>query len=274
MVRAISLVLCVCGLWSCGRTDKNAVLADSEAPSVAVARVERHDLQRDLVLSAEFRPYQEIDLHAKVSGYLKEIQVDVGDRVKDGQLIAILENPEMAAEELQSEAVRRRSEAELVQARSELARAKSAHDAAHLAYQRLADVAKLRPNLVAQQEVDNAFAKDQESDARVNSEEAAISAAEQQIQVAKAREQGIRTLRAYERITAPFAGMITKRYADPGAMIQAGTSSSTQTLPLVRLSDVSHLRLVLAVPASAVPRIQVGRADFHPRVGGQPRVSR
>ena len=260
MVRAIVPVLCVCGLWSCSRPNRNVVLADSETPSVAVTRVQRHDIQRDLVLSAEFRPYQEIDLHAKVSGYLKEIQVDVGDRVQEGQLIAILENPEMAAEELQSEAVRRRSEAELVHARSELARTKSAHEAAHLASQRLADVSKLRPNLVARQEIDDAFAKDREAEARVESAAAAISAAEQQIQVAKAREQGIRTLRAYERITAPFAGMITKRYADPGAMIQAGTSSSTQTLPLVRLSDVSHLRLVLPVPASAVPRIHVGGA--------------
>jgi len=257
-VRIILLVLSAVGLYSCARPEKAAVRADSEAPSVAVARVERQDLQRNLTVSAEFRPYQEVDLHAKVAGYLKEITVDVGDRVKEGQLIATLEIPELAAEDSQAEATRKRSEAELVHARSELSRMISAHEAAHLAYQRLADVVKLRPNLVAQQEIDDALAKDRQAEAQVDSARAAIEAAQQQVEVARAREQGIETLQAYERITAPFAGVITKRYADPGAMIQAGTSSAVQAMPLVRVSDVARLRLVLPVPASAVPHIHVG----------------
>jgi RND family efflux transporter MFP subunit len=227
-------------------------------PSVAVARVERQDLQRDLVLSAEFRPYEEVDLHAKVAGYLKEIRVDVGDRVQAGQLIATLEVPEMVDESAQAEATRKRSEAELVHAQGELSRAQSAHEAAHLNYQRLDDVIKVRPGLVARQEIDNALAKDRESEAQVDSAKAAVTAAEQQIRVAQASEQRIHTLQAYERITAPFAGVISKRYADPGAMIQAGTSSSSQAMPLVRLSEIARLRLVLPVPESAVPRIRVG----------------
>jgi RND family efflux transporter MFP subunit len=257
-VRAILLILCVCGLWSCTRPAKTAVRADSDLPSVAVARVLREDLQRDLALSAEFRPYEEVDLHAKVAGYLKDIRVDVGDRVQAGQLIATLEIPEMADEGVQAEAIRRRSEAELVRAQGELSRAQSGHEAAHLNFQRLDDVVKVRPALVARQEIDNALAKDRESEAQVDSARAAITAAEQQIRVAQASEQRIRTLQAYERITAPFAGVISKRYADPGAMIQAGTSSSSQAMPLVRLSEIGRLRLVLAVPESAVPRIRVG----------------
>jgi len=256
-VRAILLILCVGGLWSCTRP-KAAVQADSNMPSVAVARVERQDLQRDLVLSAEFRPYEEVDLHAKVAGYLKEIRVDVGDRVQAGQLIATLEVPEMVDESAQAEATRKRSEAELVHAQGELSRAQSAHEAAHLNYQRLDDVIKVRPGLVARQEIDNALAKDRESEAQVDSAKAAVTAAEQQIRVAQASEQRIHTLQAYERITAPFAGVISKRYADPGAMIQAGTSSSSQAMPLVRLSEIARLRLVLPVPESAVPRIRVG----------------
>jgi len=257
-VRVFFLILCVGGLWSCTRPAKTAVRADSDIPSVAVARVQRQDLQRDLVLSAEFRAYEEVDLHAKVAGYLKEIRVDVGDRVQAGQLIATLEIPEMVDDNAQAEATRKRSEAELVHAQSELARAQSAHETAHLNYQRLDDVIKARPALVARQEIDNALGKDRESEAQVDSAKAAIAAAEQQIRVAEASEQRVRTLQAYQRITAPFAGVISKRYADPGAMIQAGTSSSSQAMPLVRLSQTARLRLVLAVPESAVPKIRVG----------------
>jgi len=247
-------------MYSCTRPAKTAVRADSEIPSVSVARVQRHDLQRDLVLSAEFRPYEEVDLHAKVAGYLKEIRVDVGDRVQAGQLIAILEIPEMADEDAQAEATRKRNEAELLHAQSELMRDQSAHEAAHLNFQRLDDVMKVRPALVARQEIDNAMAKDREAEAQVDSAKAAITAAEQQIRVAQAGEQRIHTLQAYQRITAPFAGVISKRYADPGAMIQAGTSSSSQAMPVVRLSEIARLRLVLAVPESAVPRIHIGGA--------------
>jgi RND family efflux transporter MFP subunit len=257
-VRVFFLILCVGGLWSCTRPAKTAVRADSDIPSVAVARVQRQDLQRDLVLSAEFRAYEEVDLHAKVAGYLKEIRVDVGDRVQAGQLIATLEIPEMVDDNAQAEATRKRSEAELVHAQSELARAQSAHETAHLNYQRLDDVIKARPALVARQEIDNALGKDRESEAQVDSAKAAIAAAEQQIRVAEASEQRVRTLQAYQRITAPFAGVISKRYADPCAMIQAGTSSSSQAMPLVRLSQTARLRLVLAVPESAVPKIRVG----------------
>ena len=104
------------------------------------------------------------------------------------------------------------------------------------------------------------MAKDREAEAQVDSAKAAITAAEQQIRVAQAGEQRIHTLQAYQRITAPFAGVISKRYADPGAMIQAGTSSSSQAMPVVRLSEIARLRLVFAVPESAVPRIHVGGA--------------
>jgi len=259
-VRAIFLVLCAGAMYSCTRTAKTAVQADYQIPSVSVARVQRQDLERDLVLSAEFRPYEEVDLHAKVAGYLKDIRVDVGDRVQAGQLIAILEIPEMADEDAQAEATRKRSEAELLHAQSELMRDQSAHEAAHLNFQRLDDVMKVRPALVARQEIDNAMAKDREAEAQVDSAKAAITAAEQQIRVAQAGEQRIHTLQAYQRITAPFAGVISKRYADPGAMIQAGTSSSSQAMPVVRLSEIARLRLVLAVPESAVPRIHVGGA--------------
>jgi RND family efflux transporter MFP subunit len=247
---------------SCSGPSKREVHADEgkngSEMTVAVAKVTREDLSRNLVLAAEFRPYQEIEVHAKIAGYLKQILVDVGDRVKAGQVLAILEIPEMQDEAIQAAATKRRSEAELVRARSELERAESAHQATHLSYQRMSTAAKTRPGLIAQQEIDDALARDRVTEAQVATAKAAITAAEQQVAVSESSAERVRTMQAYMRITAPFAGVISKRYADTGAMIQAGTASQSQAMPVVRLSQNDRLRLVLPVPESVVPDIHIG----------------
>jgi RND family efflux transporter MFP subunit len=258
VLRSISVVIFALVVCSCSSPRPSEVKAAAGPPAVAVAKVTRETLARELVLAAEFRPYQEVDLHSKVAGFLKQISVDVGDRVRAGQVIAVLEIPEMADEEAQAKAAKQHAEAEVERVKSDLERTKSAHEAAHLSYQRLADVMKSRPNLIARQEIDDAFAKDRVAEAQVSTARAAIASAQQQISVSEAALARVRTLHAYTRITVPFAGVISKRFADPGAMIQAGTASSTQTMPLVRVSEIDRLRLVLAVPESAVPRIHVG----------------
>lgn len=225
---------------------------------VSVAKIVRGDVSRDLELAAEFRPYQQINVHAKVAGYLKEILVDVGDRVTEGQPLATLEIPEYEQDLESALAVSKRSQSEIIRAQDELQRAESAHDAAHLSYTRLAAVIQKRPNLVAQQEADEAMARDRVAEAQVAAAKAAITAAEEQVEVAKTTENKIRTMLAYSRIAAPFSGVITKRFADRGSMIQAGTASQTQAMPVVELSQVDRLRLVLAAPESIVPSIRVG----------------
>jgi RND family efflux transporter MFP subunit len=84
-----------------------------------------------------------------------------------------------------------------------------------------------------------------------------VQSAEEQVQIASATNERSDTLMTYLRISAPFAGTITKRLADPGAMIQAGTASSVQAMPVVQLSEMDEMRLVLPVPESVVPRIKV-----------------
>jgi RND family efflux transporter MFP subunit len=116
------------------------------------------------------------------------------------------------------------------------------------------------PGLVAQQEVDGALGKDQESEAKIAAAKAAVAASEQQLQVAQANEHKARTFLSYTQITAPFRGVITKRYADTGAMIQQGTASHTQAMPLVRLAQNDVLRLVIPVPESVVPRVRLGES--------------
>lgn len=231
----------------------------SEAPTVAVAKAKTEDMSRGLVLTAEFKPFQEIDVMAKVAGYVKRINVDVGDRIKQGDLLAVLEIPEMADDAARAQSMLSRSQAEVARARDELQRAESSHDIAHLSYNRLADVAKQRAGLIAQQEIDDAQSKDLMAEAQVSGAKSNLSAAQQQVQVSTAELQKVKTLADYIRVRAPFAGVITKRYADTGSMIQAGTSSSTQVMPLVRLSENSLLRLILPVPESAVPTVHVGQ---------------
>ena len=242
----------------CSRTEAVAAAAGTEpVPTVAVAKASLQDLSRGLVLTAEFQPFQEIDVMAKVAGYVKQINVDMGDRVHQGQVLATLEVPEMADELTKAAASVDRNSAEVALARDELHRAESAHEMSHLSYIRLAAVSESKPGLVAQQEIDDAHSRDLVAEAQVAAAKSAISAAGEQVQVSKAEHARLKTLYNYTVVTAPFAGVITKRYADTGSMIQAGTASQTQAMPLVRLSENSLLRLILPVPESAVPQIRV-----------------
>jgi RND family efflux transporter MFP subunit len=226
---------------------------------VAVAKATTADLSHSVKLTAEFKPFQEIDVMAKVAGYIKEIRVDVGDRVKQGELLATLEIPEMADDLARANAAVARSNAEVARANDDIARAESAHSIAHLSYERLAEVSKKRPGLVAQQEIDDAHSKDLGAEAQLAAAKSNRVAAVQQVDVNKAELAKVNTMHDYTRVTAPFAGVVTKRYADTGSMIQAGTASQTQAMPVIRLSENSRLRLILPVPESVVPRIRAGQ---------------
>lgn len=195
---------------------------------------------------------------AKVAGYVKNINVDIGDRVRQGQLLAVLEAPEMADDLARGKATLQRASADVRRAQEELQRAQSAHDIAHLSYTRLAGVMKEKPGLIAQQEVDDAHGRDLVAEAQVAAAKSSLAADQEQVRVAQAELAKTQTLNNYMRVTAPFAGVITKRFANTGSMIQAGTSSQTQAMPLVRLSENTLLRLILPVPESAVPSIKIG----------------
>ena len=255
---ALALVFTALLTMSCSKSGPDS--AKVSAPvTVAVAKAGKEDLSRDLVLTAELRPYQEIQVMAKVSGYVKVIYVDIGDKVRKGQLLAVLEVPEMADDLAHAASALKRSEAEAVRSRDELKRAESLHEIAFLSYKRLSEVAAQRPGLVAQQEIDDARSKDLATQAQVSAARSGLDAANEQVSVSRASLARIRTMLDYTRVTAPFDGVVTKRYADVGSMIQAGTASQTQAMPLVRLSENSLLRIVVPVPESAVPTVHVGQ---------------
>ena len=231
----------------------------ADIPTVAVAKVSTEDLSHGLVLTAEFKPFQEVDVMAKVAGFVKQINVDVGDRVKQGQLLATLEIPEMADDLRRADAAVVRARAEVTRAQDEQRRAESVHSIAHLSFQRISTVAEKKPGLVAQQEIDEAQSRDLVTEAQVSAAKSALAAAQEQVNVNSADTQKVKTLMDYTRVIAPFAGVITRRYADTGSMIQAGTASQTQAMPVVKLSENSLLRLILPVPESAVPTVHIGQ---------------
>ncbi len=257
---AILLILFLGWRWL-GRSPSEASDAVSPGESIAiaaVARVQRGTIENTLIIAGAFKPFQDVDVHAKVAGYIRKIYVDVGDHVVDGQTLAVLEVPELAAELSGATAAVRRSEQEIHRVQGDVERAKSTHTAAHMMFDRLNQAAQQKAGLVAQQEVDNAQAKDLEAEAGVSSAQAALSSAQQALEVAEANQRQFSALANYTRIVAPFNGLVTARYADTGALIAAGTSSSSQSVPVLRLAEVSKLRLVLPVPESIAGQIHLG----------------
>src|SRR5271167_4125169 len=238
--------------------DRDSDPKAAEVPAAAVAIAKRGVLSNTLTLAGQFQPYQEIDVHAKVSGYVQHIYVDIGDRVRAGQTLAVLEIPELDAQLKGTQAEVLHSQDEVVRAEHEVTRAESDHSALHAAYARLQQAAAARPGLIAEQELDDSRSKDLAAEAQIDAAKATLAAAKQQTAVADADRMRVGALAAYANVTAPLSGVITWRYADTGALIQAGTSSNTQSMPIVKLAQSDILRLRLPVPESAVPYIHVG----------------
>ena len=127
-------------LISCGRQPL-VVSAAEPLAVVPVVKAARADLTNEIKLTAEFLPYQEVDVMAKVSGYVSNIRVDIGDRVAEGAQLATLEIPEMKNDLAKASATIQAAEADVAAARDELQRAESARDIAHLSFTRISQVA-------------------------------------------------------------------------------------------------------------------------------------
>ena len=245
---------------SCTRRDVSAKTNDSPISAVeevGTAAVTLRPVAQRLTLSSELVPFQEIEVYAKEAGYVKELNVDYGSHVRKGQIMAVLEVPELQAQLDEDKAAIRAQQDQVARAESEVGRAKAQHNMVHLQYQRLAGVAKAQAGLVAQQEVDDAEGKDLAAESQMDAAKGTYQGAQSQLVVAQAKLSHDQALYDYSKITAPFDGVVTQRYANLGALMQAGTTS-TQATPLVRLSDESLYRLVIPVPESDVKYIHVG----------------
>ncbi len=225
---------------------------------LAVIAVAKHaPIGNTFSVAGEFVPYQEIEVHAKVAGYIRKINVDIGDRVKTGQVLAVLEVPELMAELRGAGAGVRHSQQEIERAQNEVTRNQAQYEALHANAVRLAQASKARPGLVAQQELDDAESKDRAAQAQVESSKSALSAARQQLEMSQATNSQVAAMSDYTRITAPFDGVVTWRYADTGALVQAGTSNNNSA-PVVKLAQISTLRLRIPVPESLASAVHIG----------------
>ena len=253
------------GLSSCsgGRSEQVAA-GPQQGVTVGVTNVVKKTLSRQITLSSELVPFQEIDVYAKESGYVQKLDVDYGTHVKAGQVIATLEIPELQAQLQQDQAEIKNAMNQVSRADHELKRYDAQYQALHLEYTRLNDVFESQPGIVAQQEVDDAQGKDLAAASQVDAGKAAFEAAQSQLAAASAKLVHDQTLYDYSKIVAPFSGVVTERYANLGTLVQAGTSSSTQAMPIVRLSQDDLFRLVIPVPESYVRYIHIGdQVDVH-----------
>jgi membrane fusion protein, multidrug efflux system len=221
MMAALCILMVAAG---CSPAHKDA--SSDSRRTVVVVRPQRGDIVRSITLPGDLVGLYQSTLYAKVTGYLKSISVDKGDWVKAGQVLAVIEVPELE---------------------QRLARAKADMDVQRLTYQRLEQVWKSDPRLVARQDVDIAQGKFLE---------------------AKAQTDELEAMASYTRIVAPFDGVITGRFADPGALIKAGgeqtTSSPDQgsahpsggTSPVLSLALIDTMRTYVYVPQDAVASIR------------------
>jgi RND family efflux transporter MFP subunit len=188
---------------------------------------------------------------------MKKINVDIGDIVKQGQTLAVLEVPELKAQLQQTVFEIAQSKDEITRAQHEIGRAEATHAALQSAYRRLCEAAKGHPGLIAQQELDDAQAKELSSQAQVDSAKSAMAAAQQHMGSSQADNQRVQALHDYTNVVAPISGIVVWRYADTGALIQAGTSNSG-SMPVVKLAEIDVLRLRLPVPESLAPFVHIG----------------
>jgi RND family efflux transporter MFP subunit len=244
-------------LAACSGNGKD-VQASGPSVTVGVTKVVKKSLGRQLTLSSELVPFQEIDVYAKESGYVKDLKVDYGTHVKTGEVMAVLEIPELEAQLQEDQAEIKNATNQVTRAQHELSRYQAQYKALHLEYSRLNDVFQSQPGIVAQQEVDDAQSKDLAASSQVDAGQATLEAAQSQLVGAKAKLAHDQSLYDYSRITAPFPGIVTDRYANLGTLMQAGTGSSTQAMPLVKLSEDDLFRLVIPVPEAYVRYIRIG----------------
>ena len=205
-------------LVGCGHSPAEAPQKAATPVAVQTVIAKRGEIARSITLpSFRILAYQEATLYAKVSGYLKTLTVDKGDAVKEGQLLAEIEVPELLADETQYKA-------EMAVSRTN--------------YERMAGARQRAPDLVIPQTVDDLRG---------------------QWEVARAKLQRTQTLLQYALIVAPFEGVITARFVDPGAFIPAATAGSTpQSAALVTLMDYRRVRVQVFVPEAEVPFIKNG----------------
>ncbi len=231
----VAIALCA---TSCSRDAGNTASAATPAPpQVEVTKVKSQKLNTTERLPAELVPYEAVDIYAKETGFLKSIKVDRGSKVKQGELIAEIEAPELVAQKAQANAAYQSSESQLAAGQAKLA-------ADQATYEHMKSASKV-PGVVAANDLDIAQ-KTTQSDA------ANVTALQKTAEAAQENLKAVAQLESYLRITAPFDGQVTTRYVHPGTLVGPATT------PLVRIETTTRHRLVVPVPENDVAGVPAG----------------
>src|SRR3984893_9476874 len=228
-------------------------------PRVEVVRPRRATVAQRLQTNATLEAFEEADLFAKVSGYLSDVRVDIGDHVKAGQVIAVIDVPEMKQELAEAKAQLESKRSSLESARRQLD-----HNKADLALQNA--LAKDREQLgegrqfISDRTLDQVHANADIAKADLGVAEANRDLAANQVDVAAATVEKIKTLLTYTQIVAPFDGVVARRQVNRGDLVQAATA--TRTTPsagsLFTVQRIDTIRVFCDVPENYVPHLQVG----------------
>jgi membrane fusion protein (multidrug efflux system) len=238
------LALAIAG---CSSAKGEAPVSDPKsAPAVLVetATPTRGDVTRRIDVVATLDPWEEAVLYAKTSGYLKSIAVDRGDRVRRDQVLAVLDIPEVNDEYKRIAAEQQREQADVEKARADV-------HLQELTLRRLQAVQAEEPGATTPQAIDEASGK-------LDAARSAAAAADAHLAATAAERDRLATLLAYGRILAPFDGVVTERFVDPGALVTAGTQSKPTSI--VRIVNASRLRAMVDVPERDVASLGVGRS--------------
>ncbi len=248
---ACALILVISGC-------KDQKKAPSVPPAASVATVQRGNISHLLSVAGQFQAYQVVDVHAKVAGYVRHIYVDIGDRVHAGEVLATLDVPELHAQYRNTRSEALRSQDAITAAEHEVSRAQALHVAVQANYDRLSAAAAQRPGLIAAQELDNARSQADATLEQLNAATAHLAEAREGADAASADQERVGDLEAYTKVIAPLDGVVAWRYADTGVLLQEGTNSETQAMPLIKLAQSGLLRLRVPVPENAIKYVHIG----------------
>jgi len=237
-------------------------------PRVTAARVRPASQTNDVVLPGTLSALAESSIYARAAGYVRKRYADIGDRVRQGQLMAELDAPELDEQVAQARAAVSQAQQQLSQARAALVQAQSQRDLAKITAERYTNL--LAKGAVARQDVDTQQSSYKSSDALVDAQQANIRAAEDSVKQSQANLERVISLQDYKKIRAPFNGIVTARNVDVGALISASgagqgaspmSPGGVQTAggnEIFRVAQIGTIRILANVPQANAPGIHVG----------------
>ena len=205
VVAVVIVLVAIAAVWAMfgrpGNKNTDAATSSKNQPlAAAVATVELQSAETSITVPGIFQAYQDVLIHAKVSGYIRKIFVDIGDRVHAGEVLAVLEIPELNAQVDAAQAVVSRDRSEIQRTRHDVARAMAIHAAQHSEYARLKNASAELPGLIARQDLDNKQAQDLSSEAQIDAAKSANAAAQEKASEDTATLEHFKALQAYSYV--------------------------------------------------------------------------